>query len=147
MGRSRNRGRLNVWLNGVPAGQWNNAGSTPTFKYFDEWLAHEQGRPLSLSMPFRPDNGSYSGDLVTNYFDNLLPDSEPIRRRLAQRHQTGGTTPFELLSKTCTIVRSVLFLSRTVLLTEFVPDRRDFPDSNWHCARCSAGRCRPTRHG
>lgn len=60
--------------------------------------AHEQGRPLSLSMPFRPDNGAYSGDLVTNYFDNLLPDSEPIRRRLAQRHQTGGTSPFELLA-------------------------------------------------
>ncbi|MES2297945.1 MAG: type II toxin-antitoxin system HipA family toxin [Pseudomonadota bacterium] len=98
MTRSRHRGRLNVWLNGVPVGQWNNAGNKPTFQYFDEWLIHEQGRPLSLSMPFRPDNAPYSGDLVTNYFDNLLPDSEPIRRRLAQRHQTGGTAPFELLA-------------------------------------------------
>lgn len=49
-------------------------------------------------MPFRPDNAAYSGDVVTNYFDNLLPDSEPIRRRLAQRHQVGGTSPFELLT-------------------------------------------------
>jgi len=49
-------------------------------------------------MPFRPDNAAYSGDVVTNYFDNLLPDSEPIRRRLAQRHQVGGTSPFELLA-------------------------------------------------
>jgi serine/threonine-protein kinase HipA len=49
-------------------------------------------------MPFRADNAAYSGDVVTNYFDNLLPDSEPIRRRLAQRHQTGGTSPFELLA-------------------------------------------------
>jgi hypothetical protein len=50
-----------------------------------------------------------------------------------------------LLSKTCANTRGVLFLSRTILLTEFVPDRRDFPDSNWHSARCSAGRYRPTR--
>jgi serine/threonine-protein kinase HipA len=49
-------------------------------------------------MPFRPDNAAYSGDVVTNYFDNLLPDSEPIRRRLAQRHQVRGTSPFELLA-------------------------------------------------
>lgn len=88
---------MNVWLNGVPVGQWNNAGNEPAFTYFDEWLVHEQGRPISLPMPFRPDNAPFTGDLVTNYFDNLLPDSEAIRRRLAQRHQTGGIAPFELL--------------------------------------------------
>jgi serine/threonine-protein kinase HipA len=89
---------LNVWLNGVPVGQWSNVANNSTFQYFEPWLEHEQGRPLSLSMPFRPDNAAYSGDVVTNYFDNLLPDSEPIRRRLAQRHQVGGTSPFELLA-------------------------------------------------
>lgn len=98
MARARNQGRLNVWLNGIPAGQWTNAGNTSTFQYFDQWIGHPQGRPLSLSMPFRADNAAYSGDMVTNYFDNLLPDSEPIRRRLAQRHRTGGTSPFELLA-------------------------------------------------
>lgn len=98
MARSRNRGRLNVWLNGVPVGKWDNGGSNPTFQYFEEWLSHEQRRPLSLSMPFRPGNAPFSGDLVTNYFDNLLPDSEAIRRRLAQRHHTGGVAPFELLA-------------------------------------------------
>jgi serine/threonine-protein kinase HipA len=98
MARVRNRGRLNVWLNGVPVGQWDNGGSNPTFQYFDDWLTHEQGRPLSLSMPFRPDNAPFFGDLVTNYFDNLLPDSESIRRRLAQRHHTGGIAAFELLA-------------------------------------------------
>ena len=98
MARARNRGSLNVWQNGIPVGQWTNAANTSTFEYFDQWIEHEQGRPLSLSMPFRPDNAAYSGDVVTNYFDNLLPDSEPIRRRLAQRHHTGGTSPFELLA-------------------------------------------------
>lgn len=56
-----------------------------TFTYFDEWLEDENRGPLSLSMPLTPGNQPYSGDIVTNYFDNLLPDSEPIRRRLAQR--------------------------------------------------------------
>jgi len=98
MARARNRGSLNVWLNGNPVGRWTNNANTSTFEYFDHWLDSEQGRPLSLSMPFRADNGAYSGDVVTNYFDNLLPDSEPIRRRLAQRYQTGGTSPFELLA-------------------------------------------------
>jgi serine/threonine-protein kinase HipA len=97
MARAANRGSLNVWLNGIPVGQWTTSRNSSTFQYFDEWLEDEQGRPLSLSMPFRPDNRAYEGDVVTNYFDNLLPDSEPIRRRLAQRYQTGGTSPFELL--------------------------------------------------
>ena len=49
--------------------------------------------PLSLSMPFKPQGGAYRGPLVQNYFDNLLPDSEPIRRRMAQHFQTGGIAP------------------------------------------------------
>lgn len=98
MAQTRNRGRLNIWLNGSPVGTWISAANNSTFQYFDAWLEDELGRPLSLSLPFRPDNAGYSGDVVTNYFDNLLPDSEPIRRRLAQRHQVGGTSPFELLS-------------------------------------------------
>lgn len=83
MARAANRGSLNVWLNGIPIGQWTTSRHSSSFQYFDDWLDDEQGRPLSLSMPFRPDNKAYEGDVVTNYFDNLLPDSEPIRRRLA----------------------------------------------------------------
>jgi serine/threonine-protein kinase HipA len=37
--------------------------------------------------------------VVADYFDNLLPDSERIRRRIALRYQTGGTAPFELLAR------------------------------------------------
>ncbi|ACC74608.1 HipA domain protein [Paraburkholderia phymatum STM815] len=35
---------------------------------------------------------------MSAFFDNLLPDSEPIRRRMAQRYKTGGTAPFDLLA-------------------------------------------------
>lgn len=52
-----------------------------------------------MSLPFLPGNAPYQGQLVTNYFDNLLPDSDAIRRRLAQRHQAGGTDAFQLLAK------------------------------------------------
>lgn len=88
---------LNVWLNGTPVGQWTIRRNVSTFTYFAEWLSDENRRPLSLSMPFTAANAPYTGDVVTNYFDNLLPDSEPIRRRLAQRHHTGSTSPFDLL--------------------------------------------------
>jgi len=88
---------LNVWLNGTPVGQWTIKRNTSTFAYFQEWLEDESRRPLSLSMPFTAANAPYSGDVVTNYFDNLLPDSDRIRQRLAQKHNTGSTSPFALL--------------------------------------------------
>jgi serine/threonine-protein kinase HipA len=37
------------------------------------------------------------GDVVQNYFDNLLPDSDAIRRRLASRFKTDTTAAFDLL--------------------------------------------------
>ena len=42
---------------------------------------------------------------------------------------------------------SVLFLPRTVLLTEFVSDRRYFPDRIWNGSRCGAAVPGRTRHG
>lgn len=61
------------------------------------WMASPAGRPLSLSLPYA---GTHvlKGDRVRHYFDNLLPDSEAIRRRLATRFKTEGIEAFELLS-------------------------------------------------
>ncbi|WP_061542130.1 type II toxin-antitoxin system HipA family toxin [Collimonas fungivorans] len=98
MGRRSHTQRLVIWLNGIAVGQWTAAPGRPSFNYFDAWLEDEQGRPLSLSLPFTPNNEPYRGELVSNYFDNMLPDSDPIRRRLAQRFQTGGIEPFQLLA-------------------------------------------------
>jgi hypothetical protein len=53
----------------------------------------------------------------------------------------------ELLLRTCTKVRSVLFLPRTVHLTVFVPGRRHFPACRRNVFGGSARRCRPARHG
>ncbi|MFA6920782.1 MAG: type II toxin-antitoxin system HipA family toxin [Gallionella sp.] len=91
--------RLNIWMNGIPVGYWETTRQGERLDYFDEWIADEQARPLSISLPFLPGNAHYQGQVVTDHFDNLLPDSDAIRRRLAQRHQTGGIDAFQLLAK------------------------------------------------
>ncbi len=92
----RNLQTLNVWTNGVPVGKWECTQNKDSFVYDDIWIEH--GYPLSLSLPFTADNQSYQGTIVTNFFDNLLPDSDAIRRRIAVRHRTEGTSPFQLLA-------------------------------------------------
>ncbi|WP_144158174.1 type II toxin-antitoxin system HipA family toxin [Paraburkholderia sp. BCC1885] len=90
--------RLDLWMNGLPVGYWETARSGERLVYRDDWIGDPQGRPLSLSLPFTPGNQPHSGRVVANYFDNLLPDSESIRRRIATRYRTGGTAPFQLLA-------------------------------------------------
>lgn len=99
MGRRGHSQRLNIWMNGVPVGYWEVSRNSAQLGYFDAWLEDEQGRPLSLSLPFLPGNAIYQGDIVTDYFDNLLPDSDAIRRRLAHRHSAGSTSVFDLLAE------------------------------------------------
>lgn len=99
MGRRTRTLRLNIWMNGIPVGYWESSRQGERLGYFDDWLMDEQSRPLSLSLPFLPGNAPYQGQVVTDYFDNLLPDSDAIRRRLAQHHQAGGTDAFQLLAK------------------------------------------------
>jgi len=66
------------------------------FVYDAEWMASPVGRPLSLSLPFA-EQRPLKGERVRNFFDNLLPDSDPIRRRLATRYRTDSTEAFDLL--------------------------------------------------
>jgi serine/threonine-protein kinase HipA len=51
---------------------------------------------VSLSLPLREER--YIGAPVTNVFDNLLPDSDTIRRRVAQRVGADGIDAFSLLA-------------------------------------------------
>ncbi|CAM3797618.1 type II toxin-antitoxin system HipA family toxin [Polynucleobacter brandtiae] len=96
--RSKSRG-LSVWMNGVRVGTWKITRQLETFNYSDDWISREDARPLSLSLPFLPGNVAHQGDLVNHYFDNLLPDSDVIRRRLASRYQSKGLGAFDLLSQ------------------------------------------------
>jgi serine/threonine-protein kinase HipA len=99
MARRASSKRLDLWMNGLPVGYWETGASGERLVYHDEWIADRQGRPLSLSLPFTPGNQPYRGQAVADFFDNLLPDSEPIRRRIAARYRTDSTAPFALLAK------------------------------------------------
>ncbi|PTT89652.1 toxin HipA [Pelomonas sp. HMWF004] len=100
MGRRSHTRTLGLWMNGAYVGTWSLTPHAPdTLQYDLAWAQSEQGRPLSLSLPFMPGNAPHRGDKVRAYFENLLPDSKDIRERLARRFNTGSTGAFELLTE------------------------------------------------
>ncbi len=99
MGRKSRARALSVWINGQLAGEWRiPARGDIEFQYDHAWVESEDGRPLSLSLPFSLDQAPIKGKPVETYFDNLLPDSEPIRKRLQDRFHTASRSSFELLA-------------------------------------------------
>lgn len=98
MARAPHRRRLNLWMNGLPVGYWEVKSGGDELSYWPQWVSDEQGRPLSLSLPFLPGDRPHRGQIVADFFDNLLPDSADIRRRIAARYRTAGTSPHELLA-------------------------------------------------
>lgn len=86
-------------MNGERVGTWNASPVGEELHYEADWLKSPQARPLSLSLPFQPGNLPCRGPVVRNYFENLLPDSQPIRDRLARRFKTATTDAFDLLTE------------------------------------------------
>lgn len=89
---------LMVWMNGRRVGAWTRARGNSTFHYDANWAAATDRRRLSLSLDFTPNNAPHRGRVVDNYFDNLLPDSVSIRRRLQSRLGTESQDAFDLLT-------------------------------------------------
>ncbi|WLI78853.1 type II toxin-antitoxin system HipA family toxin [Kosakonia sp. H02] len=87
---------LSVYMNGYLVGSLmqQNSGAN-TFQYHSDWLQTAGARPISLSMPLR--KAEYAGEVVFNFFDNLLPDNREIRERIARRYQANSLQPFDLL--------------------------------------------------
>ncbi len=89
---------LNVWMNGILVGQWSqDRRGSNTFEYDQAWITSEYVRPLSNSIPIAPSHPIVKGNVVTHYFDNLLPDSAEIRNRIQSKFKTGSTATIELL--------------------------------------------------
>ncbi|MBU6259782.1 MAG: type II toxin-antitoxin system HipA family toxin [Burkholderiales bacterium] len=89
---------LEVWMNGRPVAVWAALRTgTPVLRYHEAWVRSDEGRALSLSLPFTAAL-EHRGDAVTNYFDNLLPDSAEIRRRLRRRFHVRSDAAFDLLA-------------------------------------------------
>lgn len=88
---------LNVFLNSRLVGQLRRETSGAfSFRYDRSWLEWDFVLPVSLSLPLREQ--AYSGAPVISVFDNLLPDSDDLRRRIAAYARAEGTDAYSLLS-------------------------------------------------
>jgi serine/threonine-protein kinase HipA len=97
MARRRTRIPLSVCLNGRLVGRLRRKTSGAIdFQYDASWLAWDHAMPVSLSLPLREDR--FIGEPVIAVFDNLLPDNDEIRRRLAERVRAEGIDAYNLLA-------------------------------------------------
>lgn len=95
--RSRTQ-TLALWANGTYVGRWTvTTRGDMELQYDPSWQASAAGRPLSLSLPFGLGDEPLKGPAVKHYFENLLPDSPAIRKRVAERFRTGSVEAFDLL--------------------------------------------------
>ncbi len=88
---------LNVWMNGILVGNWSVRQRQSVFQYDPAWLVSPGSRPISLSMPLR--EKAYQGEVVYNFFDNLLPDTRELRSRLQALYGTASSDAFDLLAE------------------------------------------------
>lgn len=88
---------LNILMNGILIGalEKTKQGSL-IFTYDQGWLNTSGARPVSLSLPLI--SQSFSGDVVYNFFDNLLPDNQQIRARIQAKFHVPTDQPFDLLA-------------------------------------------------
>ncbi|MBU1777366.1 MAG: HipA N-terminal domain-containing protein [Gammaproteobacteria bacterium] len=87
-------------MNGELVGHWRYSTSKGhAFVYAASWLDSDYARSISLSMPLSNGETPFTGEVVEFYFDNLLPDSPDIRRRVASKFGAGSSKAFQLLEK------------------------------------------------
>jgi len=98
MGRKRTYAPLDVYMNRRKVGQYfREPDGAFAFAYAADWLAWENTMPISRSLPLRPER--YVGPPVIAVFENLLPDSDDIRRRVAERVGADGLDAYSLLAR------------------------------------------------
>ncbi len=98
MARHRTHPRLRVYQNGEIIGYLSKQPSGAIeFLYAEEWLSNERAYPVSLSLPLRED--AFKGAPVVAVFENLLPDSESLRSRVAEKVGADGSDAYSLLSQ------------------------------------------------
>lgn len=88
---------LTILMNGILVGKLEkNIYSVLSFTYDEKWLSLPGARPISLSLPLV--HKPFIGDVVYNFFDNLLPDNTDIKSRIQARFRTPTAQPFDLLA-------------------------------------------------
>lgn len=97
MARRRLHAPLSIYLNDRLLGHLlKEPGGATNFRYDENWLAWDNAIPVSLSLPLRED--AYRGAPVAAVFENLLPDSEMLRRQIAERMGAEGSDAYSLLT-------------------------------------------------
>jgi len=97
MARKRRYAPLDIFMNGRLVGRIaKQPGGAIDFTYHNSWLIWENALPVSLSLPLR--EARYTGRAATAVFDNLLPDNEDTRRRLAASVKADGDDAYSLLA-------------------------------------------------
>lgn len=118
--RPRHPPPLRVYQNSRLVGHLRREpGGALLFHYAEEWLARDTAFPISLSLPLRDD--PWKGEPVAAVFENLLPDSDALRRRVADRVGAGGYDAYHLLAA---IGRDC------VGALQFIADDADGPDDH-----------------
>ena len=98
MGRRPAYAPLRVYLNNRRVGTLNReAGGAIRFSYHEDWLSWEHALPVSLSLPLR--ETPYRGEPVAAVFENLLPDSDKLRRLVAEKVGARGIDAYSMLAK------------------------------------------------
>lgn len=87
---------LRVLLNNRLVGRLlKEPGGAVSFQYDESWLSWANTFPISMSLPLRED--AFRGERVVAVFENLLPDSEELRRRVAGKVGAKGIDAYSLL--------------------------------------------------
>jgi serine/threonine-protein kinase HipA len=98
MVRRKTRIPLNVVLNNRLVGRLEKETSGAIqFQYDPTWLDRQGTFAISLSLPLK--SSAYRGETVVAVFDNLLPDNERVRNRVAERTGAHGADPYSLLEQ------------------------------------------------
>lgn len=96
MARRKTYAPLDVLMNGRRVGRLSKEPTgAVSFQYDEAWLEWEYRFAVSLSLPLRPN--AYRGAEVMAVFDNLLPDVDGIRKRVAARMGAQGSDVYSLL--------------------------------------------------
>lgn len=97
MGRRRRFTTLRVLLNGRLVGHLTReASGAVRFTYDPSWLDWPHALPISLSLPLQ--EAPHRGAAVWAVIENLLPDSEALRRQVAEEVGAAGTDAHSLLA-------------------------------------------------
>jgi serine/threonine-protein kinase HipA len=98
MSRKRQHSPLRVLLNNQLVGRLlKEPSGAISFSYNEQWLSSDSSIPVSLSLPLREE--AFKGAPVAAVFENLLPDSEVVRRRVAEKVGAKGIDAYSLLSQ------------------------------------------------